>query len=112
MQEFVRVASTRDLSPGEMRQVWLEGRQIGLANINGIYRAFGVRCPHAGARLLEGSLRGGVLTCPLHHWSFDLASGRPLLPPGADLWLATFEVRLDGEDVLVSRFPRYGPRHA
>jgi len=36
-------------------------------------------CPHRQADLAEyGSIEGGVLTCALHHWQFDLATGRCL----------------------------------
>jgi len=33
-------------------------------------------CPHAGGNLSGGEVRGGIVTCPWHHWEFDLASGR------------------------------------
>jgi UDP-MurNAc hydroxylase len=36
-------------------------------------------CPHRQADLTEyGSIDGNVLTCSLHHWQFDLESGRCL----------------------------------
>jgi UDP-MurNAc hydroxylase len=36
-------------------------------------------CPHRQADLTRfGDIRDGVLTCALHHWEFDLASGRCL----------------------------------
>ena len=37
------------------------------------------RCPHLGGDLARfGEVEGGVLTCTLHGWRFDLASGRCL----------------------------------
>ena len=33
-------------------------------------------CPHQYAPLLGGELRDGVLTCPLHGWQFDVATGK------------------------------------
>jgi UDP-MurNAc hydroxylase len=36
-------------------------------------------CPHRQADLTRfGEIEGGVLTCSLHHWQFDLATGRCL----------------------------------
>lgn len=36
-------------------------------------------CPHRGADLVRfGEIDDGVLTCSLHHWKFDLATGRGL----------------------------------
>lgn len=39
------------------------------------------RCPHKHGPLSEGIVHGASVTCPLHNWVFDLASGRAL---GAD----------------------------
>ncbi|MFQ5412623.1 MAG: Rieske (2Fe-2S) protein, partial [Phycisphaerae bacterium] len=32
-------------------------------------------CPHAGGNLSAGEIACGVVTCPWHHWQFDLDSG-------------------------------------
>ena len=33
------------------------------------------RCPHAGGPLSQGIVHGARVTCPLHNWVIDLASG-------------------------------------
>ena len=33
------------------------------------------RCPHKGGPLSEGIVHGASVTCPLHNWVFDLATG-------------------------------------
>jgi len=33
-------------------------------------------CPHSSGNLAAGELRDGIVTCPLHHWRFDLSTGR------------------------------------
>jgi nitrite reductase (NADH) small subunit len=33
------------------------------------------RCPHKGGPLSEGIVHGTSVTCPLHAWVFDLATG-------------------------------------
>jgi len=33
------------------------------------------RCPHKGGPLSQGIVHGGTVTCPLHNWKIDLASG-------------------------------------
>ncbi|MEA2565181.1 MAG: Rieske-like [2Fe-2S] domain, partial [Actinomycetota bacterium] len=35
-------------------------------------------CPHEAARLADGAIRGDALDCPLHHYLFDLRTGRNL----------------------------------
>ncbi|MEN8175332.1 MAG: nitrite reductase small subunit NirD [Pseudomonadota bacterium] len=32
-------------------------------------------CPHQGGPLSQGIVHGGTVTCPLHNWKIDLASG-------------------------------------
>ena len=39
------------------------------------------RCPHKHGPLSEGIVHGASVTCPLHKWVFDLATGKAL---GAD----------------------------
>jgi nitrite reductase (NADH) small subunit len=39
------------------------------------------RCPHKQGPLSEGIVHGASVTCPLHNWVFDLATGKAL---GAD----------------------------
>ena len=34
------------------------------------------RCPHNGGPLSEGIVHGTSVTCPLHAWVFDLATGQ------------------------------------
>jgi len=38
------------------------------------------RCPHRQGPLSEGILHDGKVTCPLHNWVIDLASGEALAP--------------------------------
>ena len=40
------------------------------------------RCPHKGGPLSQGIVHGASVTCPLHNWVIDLATGRAL---GADV---------------------------
>ena len=37
-------------------------------------------CPHKGGPLSEGIVHGTSVTCPLHNWKIDLASGKALGP--------------------------------
>ena len=37
-------------------------------------------CPHKGGPLSQGIMHGSTVTCPLHNWKIDLASGNALAP--------------------------------
>jgi nitrite reductase (NADH) small subunit len=39
------------------------------------------KCPHKGGPLSQGMVHGQAVTCPLHSWNIDLASGEAM---GAD----------------------------
>jgi nitrite reductase (NADH) small subunit len=38
------------------------------------------RCPHKGGTLSQGIVHGRSVTCPLHNWVIDLASGEAASP--------------------------------
>ena len=100
MPDFVRVASTADLADGEMRQVQADGTDVLLSRVGGAFHACTAFCTHYGAPLADGVLDGTTVVCPWHHAAFDVASGALCEPPAPDA-LRTFEVRVDGDDVLV-----------
>jgi len=56
-------------------------------------------CPHRGGPLGEGVLRGRVVTCPWHRWTFDVTSGRCTSHPDRDV--RVHQVAVDGDDVVV-----------
>lgn len=98
--DFVRVASTSDLTDGEMRQVDADGTAVLLSRVDGRFHACTAHCPHYGAPLETGVLTGTTVVCPWHHAAFDVCSGALEEPPALDA-LRSFQVRVDGDDVLV-----------
>ena len=58
-------------------------------------------CPHAGARLSEGTLDGTVVTCPLHGSQFDVCSGERLRGP-ADVGIKTYRVDMESGQVFLA----------
>lgn len=38
------------------------------------------KCPHKGGPLSQGIVHGHKVTCPLHNWNIDLASGEAVAP--------------------------------
>src|SRR6202453_5276482 len=42
-------------------------------------------CPHSGGPLAEGLVREGVVTCPWHWYSYELATGRCRTAAGYEL---------------------------
>jgi len=57
------------------------------------------KCPHKGGPLSQGIVHGRSVTCPLHNWKIDLASGESLAPDVG--CTRAFPVRLEEGNVLL-----------
>ena len=106
-EPFVVVARRSDVRPGHPLTVVVDRREIALFNVDETIYALDNACPHQGAPLADGWLEGTTVTCPWHAWCFNLTDGRRTF--SAFKGVAAFEVRVDGEDVLVSRTPKPDP---
>jgi nitrite reductase/ring-hydroxylating ferredoxin subunit len=65
-----------NLSPGKMKQLEIEGKEIAIANINGNYYAFDYRCDHMCALLSMGVINHNVVTCTFHVAQFDSVTNK------------------------------------
>ncbi|MCO5399545.1 Rieske (2Fe-2S) protein [Ralstonia soli] len=99
MPRNLPVARISELSPGQRKLVFIDGRSVALFNIEGALHAIDNSCPHNGASLAGGQLNGTVLQCPAHGLRFDLATG--CMPAGAGLCLKTFPVHVIEEDIVL-----------
>jgi nitrite reductase (NADH) small subunit len=57
------------------------------------------RCPHRAGPLSQGIVHGTCVTCPLHDWVIDLATGEAQAPDEGRT--KTYPVRVDGDAVHV-----------
>jgi len=87
------------LSPGEVTEVIIGGTAIAIANVDGSFFALSNACPHAGGPLGEGTMEGGLLRCPYHGWTFDVADGACRTNP--DVKATTFDVHIERDAVCV-----------
>ena len=101
MADFVKVASTDDISPGDLMLVDLDGERVVLANSEGTIYALAELCTHAECPLSEGDLDGEELVCPCHGSRFNVKTGEVLSLP-ANEPLATYNVQIEGSDVLIA----------
>jgi len=100
MEGFVKVGKAADVPEGGVRAVKAGGEEILLAKVRGKVYASAAKCTHLGVSLAGGKLDGTVLTCPGHSSRFDLVDGKVIAPP-AKLPLKTYEVKVDGQEILV-----------
>ena len=76
------VGAVTDVPLRGSRRVPMAGGDIAIFR-TGDGRVFALldRCPHKGGPLSQGIVHGHAVTCPLHNWSIELATGKPI---GAD----------------------------
>ena len=98
--EFVKVASTSELSPGEMKLVEIEDRRILLVNLEGSYYAVSEVCTHAECPLSEGYLDGEMVEGSCHGSQFNVMTGAVKGPPAFED-LPVYPVQVEGEDILI-----------
>jgi nitrite reductase/ring-hydroxylating ferredoxin subunit len=53
-----------------------QGNKIAIIKRFGKIYALDNICPHLGGSLGRGTLKDNCVICPLHHWAFDLATGK------------------------------------
>ncbi len=79
---WIDVCPVQDLPPGTTKTVYLDGKMVGIFNVDGQLYAINNRCTHARGPLSEGTVahEGDTCTvvCPWHYGKFDLKTGKPL----------------------------------
>lgn len=96
----VKVAQVGQVAPGTGKVVDAQGTAIAIFNAGGKFYATANACTHMGGPLGQGRLEGTTVTCPWHGSQFNVTSGEVLRGP-ARRAVATYPVRVQGEDVLV-----------
>jgi 3-phenylpropionate/trans-cinnamate dioxygenase ferredoxin subunit len=94
------VAKISDIPSGATQRVAVDGHAVLLCNVAGAVYAIEDVCTHDGGALDAGELEGCRIMCPRHGAYFDVTTGAALTLP-AILPLATYAVRLDGDDIFV-----------
>ena len=80
--------------------VILGGRRIALVLLGGKFYAVQDACTHRAASLSEGTINFlGEIVCPLHHYRFDLRTGKACDSSCTDL--ESFPVRIDAEGFFI-----------
>jgi 3-phenylpropionate/trans-cinnamate dioxygenase ferredoxin component len=99
---WVRVAAKGDVAEGKCLGVRAGGKEIAIFHLpGGEFRATDNVCTHEYALLTEGWLENGCIECPLHAAQFDVRTGKALSAP-ADIDLAVFQVKVEGDDLLIN----------
>lgn len=81
MNDWIEVAHIDDIPRQGARVVATPSGNVGLfRSVDDQVYALLDRCPHKGGPLSQGIVHGQRVTCPLHNWVLDLASGQAVGP--------------------------------
>ena len=113
----VVVARADEIPPGARKIVDVDGRSIGVFNIDGTFLAVRNRCPHQGGPLCAGvqvgavtsdgpgsytyERSGEILRCPWHSWEYDIRTGQSWFNPDQVRVRAVDRMRLVKMDAFV-----------
>ena len=100
--QWRELARREDFSADGRLEINLGDRCLAAFDIDGEVMVIDGLCPHRSGPLIRGQLEGKVVTCPLHHWQFDLQTGISQDNPGARV--GTYEVRVEDDGRIFVRF--------
>ena len=96
---FVSVARASSIAEGKSKRVTVGDEEIALWRVQGKVYAISNVCSHQHvAALHQGILQGLEVSCPMHGWTYSLATGQATVGNGR---VRTFAVKVVGDNVLV-----------
>lgn len=88
------IEARQQITPDRPQLLILHGKRICLTLHNNTFFAIQDFCSHSGESLSKGAINYlGEIICPLHHYRFDLQTGRECGSRSRDL--ATFPIKTD-----------------
>ena len=100
VSDYVTVARTGDIAPGQVKVYDVNGRRIALCNVDGALYAIDDVCTHDGGPLDQGMLEDDQIECPRHGARFDVRTGRALTLP-AIVPVKSYPVEVVGGEIRV-----------
>ncbi len=98
---FVVAAKVSEVPPGTVKAIELGDESVAICNVDGEFYAVANICTHDEGPLNAGYLLGDEIECPRHGARFNVRTGEVKVLP-AIVPLPTFEVKLDGDNILVN----------
>jgi nitrite reductase/ring-hydroxylating ferredoxin subunit/multimeric flavodoxin WrbA len=104
---FIKVCSVSELPNNSQKIVPLGPHKVALFHFNNEITAIANACMHKagplGLGLVENKYDGLYVTCPWHGWEYNIKTGAA--PPGFKDQQAVYEVKTEGDDILISEQP-------
>lgn len=101
---FVDVGSVDEIVNNRAKVVCLSGERVAVFKYEGKISALSNVCKHQNGPLGEGKIIDGCVTCPWHGYQYLPESGSS--PPPFAETVPTFEVKLQGDRILLNPTPK------
>ena len=98
-ENYVKVAVTSDLKPGDVTMTKIDKVEVLIANLDGEFYAIDNYCPHEGWALHEGILEDDCIECPGHSHFYSVKTGQRTGVPSEKA--KTFALKIEGDVILV-----------
>lgn len=117
VRKEITVGPVAELPPGKHRVINVDGREIGVFNVDGNFHALPNLCPHQIGPLCEGRVsgtliarkdtdwqrqwvhEGEIVTCPWHGLEYHIPTGQCLAFP--EIRLRAYEVIVENEQIVL-----------
>ena len=101
MDDYVTIANTDELQPGERKLIELDGNPIALFNIDGKYYCIADVCSHDDGPVAEGDIESYEIECPRHGARFDVRTGKVICFP-AIVDIPTYTVHIVADEIRIA----------
>jgi nitrite reductase (NADH) small subunit len=100
MSEYVTVAKSEELGPGQSLVAEVNGNEVAVFNVDGTFYAIDNMCAHQGGPLGEGLLEGETVICPWHSWKYNVKTGICSTNPSRKV--KTYSVKIENGQIRVA----------
>ena len=105
MTDWIPLGDISEIPPGTRKAYTVQGIEIAVFHVvdaeqQSAFHAIQDACPHQGASLIEGEGCGTEVACPLHDWTFDVATGECIDFP--EFPLTRYELKQEAGKLLIS----------
>ena len=102
--DYIKVGRLNDFENKDIISYSIMGRFIAVVQQKG-EELFAIEagCKHQRADLTKGKIDGLIVTCPRHHWQYDLSTGKCLNHESVDL--RRHDLKIEDGDIYVSLHP-------
>ena len=98
--DWLPICDVSEVNEDDPKSVEVNGKKIGIFQIEDAYFAVENVCPHAYALLTDGFIEDETVECPLHEAIFEIKSGKLLSGP-ADRNLCTYALKIEADKIYL-----------